>query len=156
VTRLALVAVVLVGAVVILSTVESDRAGSAEAASVAAPPGLTAHGRRLWNLEALLRDTFGRRAVYFERGDARGPVNFTTRFNANCCSAYWHFTFARPRGSAFQRVARQNPLPPRFGLSGGELPITVGRQYVYCGPGRWLYYHYGNGPANFQIDCLKP
>ena len=69
-TRLALalalaLAVVLVAAAAIVTTVDGDRAGSAEAASVAAPPGLSAYGRRVWNLEALLRDTFGRREVYF-------------------------------------------------------------------------------------------
>ena len=113
-TRLALaLAVVLVGGVAIVATVGDDRAGDAEASSAGAPPGLSAYGRRVWNLEALFRDTFGRRAVYLEgRNRPRGPVNFTTRFTANCCSAYWHFTFARPRGSAFERVALSSPLPP--------------------------------------------
>jgi hypothetical protein len=159
----AALAVVLVGALAMVAGMEGDDGSmpalvrSANAASFAAPPGLSAYGRRVWNLEALLRDTFGVRTVYVEGlGRQRGRINFTTRFTANCCSAYWHFTFLRARGSAFKRVALPSPLPPAVGVSGGELPITVKRQYVYCGSGRWLYYHYGNGPANFQIDCWKP
>src|SRR4051812_37579342 len=67
------------------------------------PPGLTSHGRAVWNLDALLHDTFGRRPVYLNAGATpKTPRNFSTRFTADCCSSYYLYTFTMASGSAFK------------------------------------------------------
>jgi len=121
------------------------------------PRGLSTHGANVWNLDALLRDTFGNRTVYGEWINTRtGPLNFTTTFKGECCTSYYLFTFAAARHSSFQLVAVKSGPKPAIGAAGSELPITVNHRYVYCGRGKWLYTHTGDGPLNFQIDCWNP
>jgi hypothetical protein len=145
----------LLGATIAAVVVVS--ASGAAARSTELPPGLTAHGRTVWNLDALLRDTFGSRTVYLEAKQSypRSPRNFTTRFIANCCSSYYFYTFAHATGSVFKTIGPTRPPKPQLGASGGEVPLTVRGSYIYCGGGKWLFEHYGNGPANWQISCHR-
>jgi hypothetical protein len=131
------------------------------ATAAAPPPSLTQYGRLLWNLDALLRDRFGRRVFYLQYlGFPKSATasnqhwNFSTQFVGDCCSAPWHLTFAGASGSAFQTVALAQPPQAAIGAAGGEMPLTIGGRYIYCGAGGWLYTHYGNGSANFQLDCI--
>lgn len=131
--------------------------GTSKATQGTQPPGLTAQGRAVWNLEALLHDTFGRRAVWLHYGaNPRRPDDFRTVSGALCCSGEYYFTFANASGSAF--VPAQPTRRPRaiIGASGGETPLTIRGSYIACPGGRWLYRHYGNGPANWRLSCRKP
>ena len=119
------------------------------------PAGLSKYGRTIWNLDALLRDTFGSRTFYL---DAPGNFphsarNFSTTFRGDCCSAYYLFTFPTARGSAFRTSGPTKPPRPNIGASGYEVPLKIRGSYIYCGSGKWLYEHGGNGPANWQISC---
>jgi hypothetical protein len=131
--------------------------GGAVARSIAAPPGLTSYGRTVWNLDALLRDSFGQRDTYLSipANYPRVPRNFSTVSGANCCSAYYLPTFRDARQSAFRLTGPTRLPKPSIGASGGEVPLTIRRSYIYCGAGKWLFEHYGNGPANWQISCRK-
>jgi hypothetical protein len=115
------------------------------ARSLAPPPGLTVHGRLVWQFEALLRDTFGRASV------CEGPrytVNFVTRpcvplsdYNA------YEFIFLNARHSSLKRTRT-----PPSGL-GNVVPVRVGGQYVRCGNSRWLVML---GSGIFALSCVHP
>ena len=96
--------------------------GAAAAAAPASspPPGLTAYGRTVWNLDALLHDVFGQRSVYLSipAKYPRTPRNFSTVQGANCCSAYYLPTFRAARGSAFRLHGPTKPPQPIIGASG--------------------------------------
>ena len=133
----------------------------AGAASKAPPDRLTPYGLTVWNLDALLADTFvGSDAyqgvkVYRNTRNSwpRTPGNFSRTFINNAHSSQYLFTFGGATGSAFQ--ARHPSRPPKsiIGASGGEVPLTVKGRYIDCGGGKWLFEHYGNGPTNWQISC---
>jgi hypothetical protein len=75
----------LIMAVVGIAVVASS---GASARSVVAPPGLTGYGRVMWNLDALLHDTFGSHRVYRNAKDSypRSPENFSATFIDNAHS----------------------------------------------------------------------
>jgi hypothetical protein len=124
-------------------------------ASSSPPSGLSPYGRLVWNLDAALHDSFGGRNVYLAyRGQQRGPWNFQTASTADCCGGFWLFTFANARNSAFRLLRPQVPPRESPGAAGGEIPLTIRGRYIRCSSRRWLYIHYGNGPANTQLSCL--
>jgi hypothetical protein len=87
-------------------------------------------------------------------GQQRGPWSFQTASTADCCGGYWLFTFANARRSAFRLVRPATPPRAANGVAGGEIPLMIRRKYIQCRNGRWLYIHYGNGPANTLLSCL--
>jgi hypothetical protein len=149
-SKVSLLAVVVV-AVSVIAT------GGAPARSTGPPSGLTSYGRTVWNLDALLHDTFGQRPVYLSipRAFPREARNFSTVQGSDCCSAYYLPTFRDARYSAFRLFGPTKPPKPQIGAAGSEVPLTIRRSYIYCGRGSWLFEHYGNGPANWQISCHR-
>ena len=129
-------------------------AHSAHGAKASPPNGLTIYGRDVWNLEALLRNSFGTGRVYLDHGPSGGRANFTTKVLPNYRSGLYLYTFRRTTDSAFRLVRPSAPPKPVIGASGGEVPLTVRGAYIRCGSA-WLYLHYGNGPANWQIGCHR-
>ena len=127
---------------------------SADAAKASPPSALTSYGRDVWNLEALLRKSFGIRHVYLDHGPSGGRANFTTKVLPNYRSGLYLYTFASGTDSAFRLLRPSAPPKPVTGASGGEVPLTVRGAYIRCGVA-WLYLHYGNGPANWQISCHR-
>jgi hypothetical protein len=123
----------------------------------APPPGLTTFGRVIWNLDALLHDTFGSQFVSLNVRDSypRTPGSFSTRAIDNAHSRYYIFTFRDARRSRFRALRPPRPPRPNIGASGYEVPLTIRGAYIYCGNGRWLFEHGGNGPANWQVSCHK-
>jgi hypothetical protein len=91
------------------------------------PAGLTSHGRVVWNLDALLHETFGRRTVYLNSKPSfpRSPLNFSATFISNVYSGYYLFTFADARGSQFKTLGPTKPPKPIIGASGAEVPLKV-------------------------------
>jgi hypothetical protein len=142
---------------VVVTAVSVIAIGGASARSTAPPSGLTSYGRTVWNLEALLQDTFGAHSVYrnVRRSWPKTPANFSVVFINNADSAAYLFTFANAHRSAFVTRRPARPPKPLNGASGGEVPLTVNGAYIDCGVGRRLFEHYGNGPANWQISCHK-
>jgi hypothetical protein len=129
-------------------------ARSAHAAKASPPSALTVYGRDVWNLEALLRSSFGTRRVYLDHGPSGGRANFTTKVLPNYRSGLYLYTFASANDSAFRLLRPSAPPKPVIGASGGEVPLTVRGSYIRCGVA-WLYLHYGNGPPNWQISCHR-
>jgi hypothetical protein len=131
--------------------------GDAAARGAGPPVGLTSHGRTVWNLDALLHDTFGARPVFLaaDQRFPRSPRNFTTVQGADCCSDYYIYTFANARRSAFKTMGPTRPPRSEIGAAGYEVPLTIRGAYIYCGGNRWLFEHGGNGPANWQITCHR-
>jgi hypothetical protein len=131
-------------------------------ASAAGPPAaltsyLTPNGKVVWNLDALVNDTFGDRTDCF---DGQGDNIFAVARNGECPGpaaryATYVFTFLNARGSAFHRVSLASP--PNTGVTNN--PIRVDDSYVSCphgeyqhgGPG-WLVIG-GAGAPDGEIWC---
>jgi hypothetical protein len=114
-----------------------------------APVGLSAYGRLIWNLDALVHDRYGSEHVCVRRA---------RRFAVHPCrSAFYNngdyrATFANARHSRFRALARSsNPI---HGVN--VVPITIGGRYIQCGTDRWLAIT--NAPAGWgeAVDCVKP
>jgi len=87
---------------------------SAGSAGASPPSGLTPYGRVVWNLDALLHDTFGSRTVYLNARASypRTPANFSTSFIDDAHSRYFIYTFANATGSTFKTVGPTKPPKP--------------------------------------------
>jgi hypothetical protein len=126
-------------------------AGTAQAAGP--PAGLSQSGQVIWNLEALLRDTFGAHDVYLQFANMGKPEDFTLVDRGDCCSGEYVFTFSNPNGSQFKVRHVSTPPKPFLGASGADVPLTIKGAYIFCGNGRWLYVHEGEGSANWELNC---
>ena len=150
VSRLRVIILTIVASVVIVFV--PSAASLSRQAALGPPDGLTAQGRLLWNMEALLRDTFERRTVWLHYGRT---YDFSTASGALCCAGQYYFTFSNARGSRFRAIRPTRPPKTLMGASGGEVPLTIRLYYISCGSGRWLFRRVGNGPANWKLSCRK-
>jgi hypothetical protein len=121
------------------------------------PPGLTAYGRAVWNLDALLHDTFGNRQVWLNtlRSYPRTPADFSTRPIDLAHSRIVVYTFATAHGSAFKFRRPKHPPKPEIGASGWDALLTIRGAYISCGGDRWLYEHGGEAFANWWVGCRR-
>jgi hypothetical protein len=102
------------------------RAASTNARAQRVPPaGLTVYGQTLWNLEALLHDTFGAKPTCLRLRDY-------AFVSASCGDladyGYWKTIFVGARDSRFRLVRPRHP--PALG---NVRPITIKGRYVFCG-----------------------
>jgi hypothetical protein len=132
--------------------------GAGAASAVAGPPqGLTSNGRVIWNLDALLNDTFASRVACF---DSTRYAIFAVPRGSYCPSPEaryqaWDFTFLGARHSAFRliRLAKE----PLTGVT--NVPVRVNGRYISCPGGKyhhgrrgWLVIGGGAGPTG-QFWC---
>jgi len=125
-------------------TLGAARAGGGAASQ--GPPAalarsLTPNGRVIWNLDALLNDTFGSRVDCFDSSTIR---LFSAQHGSGCPgpSARYQtyvFTFLNARRSQFRLVSAAKT--PNTGAT--NTPLRVGRRYVSCPSGQ--YHHSGRG-----------
>jgi hypothetical protein len=123
--------------------------------SVGRPIALTAQGRLMWNLEALLSRAFGAgHTVSISAHVTRGEDFVCAGF----CSpqsnyVYYVFAFAHPRGSAFHTSSRN----PR-GLSFGNyaLPVLIRGRMVACSVDESRFLVRDRGAASFALECRSP
>jgi len=147
----------VIALVLTVAALLSASAPDAKAHRTAPPSGLTTYGQAVWNLDALLHDTFGNQKVWLNARSSypRTPANFSTDVIDLASSRIVVYTFAKAHGSAFTLV-RPNPKPrPDIGASGWNTPLTVRDSYISCGNGKWLYEHGGEAYANWWVGCLK-
>jgi hypothetical protein len=125
----------------------------ASSAAAGPPAGLSQSGQVIWNLEALLHDTFGAHDVYLQLAEMGKPEDFTLTDRGDCCSGVYVFTFSNPHGSQFKARHVTSKPRPFIGASGSDVPLTIKGAYIFCGNGRWLYLHEGEGSANWELTC---
>lgn len=120
------------------------------------PPGLTGYGRNVWNLDALLHDTFGQRTVWldFRSSWPHTPASFSTTFIDFAHTRIFLYTFADARGSMFRAKRPARPPRPKIGISGFDVPLTIRGAYIACTSKTWLYEHGGEAFANWRLACL--
>jgi hypothetical protein len=116
-------------------------AGARAATTAGPPPGLTSNGRVLWNLDAVLNDTFGNRV---ECWDNQREVIFSVPHGSYCpapAARYqpWEFTFLKAFHSEF-RLVRLASQPDTGATS---TPVHIGSRYISCPGG--AYHHGGRG-----------
>jgi len=135
----------------------ASSASPREIRSAAPPSGLTTYGRAVWNLDALLHDTFGRRQVYLNvrRSYPRTPANFSTQSLSLAQSRIVLYTFSDARHSAFTLARPVQPPRPDIGASGWDALLTMRGAYISCGGGKWLYEHGGEALANWWVGCRR-
>ena len=102
---------------------------------------LTPNGRVLWNLDALLNDTFGNRVDCY---DGQRIVLFSVRHGGYCPSPEaryqtYVFTFLNAKHSEFRLVHLSRP--PNTGAT--NAPVRVGGRFISCTGG--MYHHGGRG-----------
>ena len=120
------------------------------------PPGFTPYGDNVWELDALLHDTFGMRGVNLLSGGFTSPSNFTTEPVATASGGPYTYTFAKASHSTFKLVRPAHP-PRAVVRAGGSPyePLTVRGAYISCGRSGWVYQHEGDGSPNEFFACLK-
>jgi hypothetical protein len=140
-----------------LSAVISASASGVAAHRNAPPPGLTIYGQGVWNLDALLHDTFGLRQVWLNDRPSypKTPANFSTNVIDLAHSRIVVYTFANAHGSTFRLLRPKRAPEPEIGASGWNALLTVNGAYISCGDARWLYEHGGEAYANWWVGCLK-
>lgn len=108
------------------------------------PVGLTAQGQLVWNLDALVRDTFGSRPVCLRYAGTQLSL-------AGCSAAAPRRTAYRPtfigaEGSRFRLSDRSTP--PALGARAPLLRVRT--SYISCGTQRWLALG-----ANLAVSCER-
>jgi hypothetical protein len=106
--------------------------------------GLTAQGQLVWNLDALVRDTFGSRPVCLRYAGTQLSL-------AGCSAAAprrteYRTTFIGAEGSRFRLSDRSTP--PALGARAPLLRIRT--SYISCGTKRWLALG-----ANLAVSCER-
>lgn len=150
--------VVILAVVLLVAT--GATAGTANGPTGTLAPHLTANGRTLWNLDALMNDTFGSRVPCL---DLSHYTFYSVRHGSDCTgpsrpatSHYGYvFTFVNTFHSQFRlvRLAKE----PSTGAK--NVPLRLGGRYISCpdaeyhhgGPG-WLVFG-GGAPPNAAIWC---
>jgi len=118
------------------------------------PAGLTAYGQVVWNLDALLHDTFGGRQVWEDYGRTNLP-DYSTEFLDLARSVPYAYTFSAAHHSAYRAVRTAHPPTVADFVTGGDSPIRVSGAYVSCGHGLWLYEHSGQALPGGELFCAK-
>jgi hypothetical protein len=124
-------------------------AGAASSTSSGPPTGLTPYGQLVWNLDALVNDTFDHRRPCL---DEQTNNVFSVPQSQFCPAplaryADYRFTFLNAFGSRFRLVRRSNPWA---GVN--VAPFTIAGRPVYCGSGQWLGLFHGGGFWPFGCD----
>ena len=155
---IAVLAATVVG-LAIAASLLTAQAGTRSGAGRSGPPeGLTAYGRTLWDLEALLHDTFGRAQVCLRLRDAAFVSSTCGDFGRY---GYWEYMFAGARHSHFTLFRRARPP-----FTGNFNLVTMKGKYVFCGrypvafagarggdpAHRWLGQIHGT--ASVPLTCL--
>lgn len=138
--------VLLVASALLATAALSSAPSSARTSAAAIPSGLTPHGREVWNLDALVNDTFGRRRPCWN--NVNGNI-FSVPQSQPCpypraTYSIYTFTFLNAFRSRFYRTAQ----PPR---SGNFTPVRIANRYVYCGSGKYLILP--NTSLNAPVSC---
>jgi hypothetical protein len=129
-------------------------AGCGGSTGASRPGGLTAYGQAVWNIDALLHDTFGKRDVWV---DYIGSYpNFSTRFVDLASSVPWPYTFSAARHSTYAAVSPKRPPGIGTFVTGSDVPMRIEGAYISCGHGRWLYSRSGQAYPGGDMWCGKP
>jgi len=118
-------------------------------------PGLTSQGHLFWNLEALLKTTFGAKKLATD-ASRRGYVDFVGCGKTGCAplaryDPYW-YTFSDPVGSAFH-VSDQRFKSWSFGNY--PEPVLIDGKIVACDPKEHSFLiHYADA-SSFSLACLS-
>jgi hypothetical protein len=137
---------VLVLAVVLLIAF-TLAAAEATARISAPPPGLTAQGRLLWQLDALVRDQVGGSACVIYRNTSIVPARQCRDLPLSQAGGYVP-TFRSARRSVFRVVATQT-----LNLGNVVLVLVRGR-YVQCSAGYYLSLQHGGGLTGLALGCV--
>lgn len=124
---------------------------TAPPAGAGPPHGLTPYGLIVWNLDALVNDTFGHRRPCLNQQTNNVFAVPHSQFCPSPLATYadYTFTFLNAFHSRFRTIARSNPW-----VGKNVAPFRVASRYVYCGSGRWLGLFHGSGL--WPLGCQRP
>jgi hypothetical protein len=128
--------------------------GVVSAAAAGPPPGLTSQGRTLWELEALLHDTFHGLPVSAHYDQGR-DWRFAVCGRVGCAPlAYWgiyFFTFRTARHSTFH-LSRRRSLP---NVGNYPVPVKVAGRFVACDRAETRFVFNYESAAGFGFACFS-
>lgn len=139
----------VVAVAAVASIVSLPGASARTAAATRSQLQTTSYGRLIWNLDALVNDTFGHRRPCLD--EQRSNV-FSVPQSEYCPSPLarytdYRFTFLNAFHSPYRLVRRSNPW-----AGANVVPFTIANRYVSCGSGRWLGLFHGGGYWPFGCD----
>ncbi|HEY2543964.1 MAG TPA: hypothetical protein VGH92_13050 [Gaiellaceae bacterium] len=108
----------------------------------------------MWNLDALLHDTFGKREVWEDYGKTNLP-DFTTRFVNLASSIPYTYTFTGAHGSTYRPVRTSHGPTTADFVTGSDVPLMISGAYISCGHNLWLYEHDGQALLGGATFCAK-
>jgi hypothetical protein len=118
------------------------------------PPGLTSQGRTLWELEALLHDTFHDLPVSAHYDQGR-DWRFAACGRVGCAPlAYWgiyFFTF-RTAGHSTFHLSRRRSLP---NVGNYPVPVKVAGRFVACNRAENRFLFNYESAAGFGFACFS-
>jgi len=128
-------------------------AAPVESSNSGPPPGLTTHGRLLWEFEALLRDTFNSRVVSASTG-LNDSLNFTCAGSCAPSAKYLHYRFTFDHAQA----SRLHISKRRYtGGTWGNYPrgILIRGHLIACDHAekRFLISWVFRSTASFTLGC---
>ena len=127
-------------------SISSGRASVAERSALSGPPpGLTVYGQTLWNLEALLHDTFGNETTCLRWRDY---AFLSTTCGDLAHYGYWKNMFVGAQHSRFKLVPLAHPP-----AMGNVWIVSVKGLYVSCGsfPGWGALAHEGSRTRRWLV-----
>jgi hypothetical protein len=109
------------------------------------PPGLTVYGQTLWNIEALMHDTYGSRTTCLR---LRDDASVSTTCGDLAEYGYWQHIFPHARHSRF-RLVHLASAP----AMGNVRLVTLKGRYVSCGrfPGWGALAHEGSRTRRWLV-----
>jgi hypothetical protein len=140
-----LIAMAVAAAIAVAAASAQINTDQGRAASSPPREPLSVYGRTLWNLEALLHDTFGRRTTCIRWSDY-------ALVSASCGDlahyGYWQDIFVAARHSSFKLVRRAHPP-----AMGNVRVVTMNGRYVSCGtlPGWGALAHEGSATVRWLV-----
>lgn len=121
--------------------------GAGSAVPSAPPPGLTANGRLVWQLDALVRDQIGGAACVIYKNTSIVPAAQCKQLPLSDAGAYVP-AFRSARGSTLRVIDVQS-----ISL-GNVVPVLVRGHYVQCSPGYYLVLQRRGGLQGLILGCV--
>jgi hypothetical protein len=114
-------------------------------------PGLSTYGRALWNFEALLHDTFGRRYVC-TKGASLNFIAPTNQCSPLATYEPYLYQFANARHSGFHLVSRL----PKASFGNYPQPVRVNGRFIACGSNDRRFLMECSDASTFTVACIAP
>jgi hypothetical protein len=116
---------------------------------------LTTRGRVLWEFEALLKVTYGRRQPAMSCVSSCAALSFSCAGDCSPMATYspYFYDFGQPRSSTFRLGARYTSTATDRSIH-GALPVLIKHRFVLCNPDGTTILIRARVAATFTLGCI--